>query len=90
MSGHDWAEAVGAVGIFAFITTVITVIIVQVGATSRAKAALAREDEFPQARRAGAPAPGGHRETAAPPSTIRPAGRSPGSPRSSRILKQVE
>jgi hypothetical protein len=46
MSGHDWAEAVGAVGIFAFITTVITVIIVQVATTMRAKAALAREDEF--------------------------------------------
>lgn len=46
MSGNDWAEVVGAVGIFAFITTVITVIIVQVAITIRAKAALAREDEY--------------------------------------------
>ena len=46
MSGHDWAEAVGAIGIFAFITTVITVIIVQVATTVRAKAAVAREDEY--------------------------------------------
>lgn len=46
MSGHDWAEVVGAVGIFAFITTVITAIIVQVATTVRAKAALAREDEY--------------------------------------------
>ncbi|WP_328415268.1 hypothetical protein OG470_22795 [Micromonospora sp. NBC_00389] len=46
MSGNDWAEVVGAVGIFAFITTVIAVIIVQVATTLRAKAALAREDEY--------------------------------------------
>lgn len=46
MSGNDWAEVVGAVGIFAFITTVITVIIVQVATTHRAKVALAREDEY--------------------------------------------
>jgi hypothetical protein len=46
MSGSDWAEVVGAVGIFAFIITIITVIIVQVAATIRAKAALAHEDEY--------------------------------------------
>jgi len=46
MSGNDWAEVVGAVGIFAFIITIITVIIVQVATTIRAKAALAREDEY--------------------------------------------
>ncbi|WP_026410999.1 hypothetical protein [Actinomadura oligospora] len=46
MDGHDLAEVAGAIGIFAFITTVITVIIVQVGATIRARAALAREAEF--------------------------------------------
>ncbi|MEU0565222.1 hypothetical protein ABZ297_07520 [Nonomuraea sp. NPDC005983] len=40
------AEVFGAVGIFAFVTTVITVIIVQIGATVRARAALAREDEY--------------------------------------------
>lgn len=46
MSGHDLAEVAGAVGIFVFITTVVTVIIVQVSTTMRAKAALAREDEY--------------------------------------------
>jgi hypothetical protein len=46
MNGNDWAEVVGAVGIFAFIITIITVIIVQVATTIRAKAALAREDEY--------------------------------------------
>ena len=46
MSGNDWAEVVGAIGIFAFIITIVTVIVVQVGATVRAKAALAREDEY--------------------------------------------
>jgi hypothetical protein len=46
MSGSDWAEVVGAVGIFAFIITIITVIIVQMAATIRAKAVLAHEDEY--------------------------------------------
>lgn len=46
MSGHAWAEVVGAIGIFTFIITVVTVIIVQVATTIRAKAALAREDEY--------------------------------------------
>jgi len=46
MNGNDWAEVVGAVGIFAFITTVVTVIIVQVATTIRAKATLTREDEY--------------------------------------------
>ena len=48
MDGHEMAEVVGAIGIFAFITTVVTVIIVQVFATVRARAALAREAEFKQ------------------------------------------
>ncbi|MEV4257810.1 hypothetical protein AB0J52_32010 [Spirillospora sp. NPDC049652] len=46
MDGHDLAEVVGAVGLFALVTTVVTVIIVQVGATVRARAALAREEEY--------------------------------------------
>ena len=46
MSGNDWAEVAGAVGIFAFVITITTVIIVQVATTIRAKAALAREDEY--------------------------------------------
>jgi ABC-type uncharacterized transport system fused permease/ATPase subunit len=48
MDGHEMAEVVGAVGIFAFFTTVVTVIIVQVFTTVRARAALAREAEFRQ------------------------------------------
>ncbi|MFI6521029.1 hypothetical protein ACIBF1_36120 [Spirillospora sp. NPDC050679] len=54
MDGHELAEVVGALGIFAFITTVISVIIVQVGATARAKAALAREEEYRKLAEAGA------------------------------------
>lgn len=46
MDGHELAEVVGAFGIFAFITTVVTVIIMQVGATVQARAALAREEEY--------------------------------------------
>lgn len=53
MDGHDLAEVAGAIGIFAFITTVITVIIVQVGATVRARAALAREEEYRRMAEAG-------------------------------------
>jgi hypothetical protein len=48
MSGHAWAEVVGAAGIFIFATTVVTVVIVQVFATWRARATLAREAEFRQ------------------------------------------
>jgi hypothetical protein len=46
MDGHEGAEVAGAIGIFAFMITVITVIIVQVAATIRARMALAREDEY--------------------------------------------
>jgi TolA-binding protein len=46
MSGQDWTEVVGAIGLFALITTVISVTIVQLAATWRAKAALAREAEY--------------------------------------------
>jgi type VI protein secretion system component VasK len=46
MDGHEVAEVVGAIGIFAFITIVVTVTIWQLFATWRAKAALAREDEY--------------------------------------------
>ncbi|MER6950690.1 hypothetical protein ABT294_42400 [Nonomuraea sp. NPDC000554] len=56
MNGHSLAEVFGAVGIFAFVTTVITVIIVQIGATVRARAALAREDEYRKLASGGADA----------------------------------
>ncbi|MFG1924934.1 hypothetical protein [Cryptosporangium sp. NPDC048952] len=46
MDGHEVAEAVGAVGIFTFITVVVTVVIWQLFATWRAKAALTRESEY--------------------------------------------
>ncbi len=46
MSEHDWTEVVGAIGIFVLITTVVTVTIVQVATSWRAKAALAREDSY--------------------------------------------
>ncbi|MFC4909305.1 hypothetical protein [Actinomadura gamaensis] len=53
MDGHELAEVAGAIGIFALVTTVITVIIVQVGATVRARAALAREEEYRRIAEAG-------------------------------------
>ena len=46
MDGHEVAEVVGAVGIFTFITVVATVVIWQLFATWRAKAALSREAEY--------------------------------------------
>jgi hypothetical protein len=46
MDGHDLAEVAGAIGIFTFIITVITVIIVQVARTIRARMAFAHEDEY--------------------------------------------
>jgi hypothetical protein len=46
VSGNDWAEPVGAAGLFILLTVVVSVAIVQVMATVRAKAALAREAEY--------------------------------------------
>jgi hypothetical protein len=46
MNGQDWTEAIGACGVFALVTTVVTVAIIQVAATIRAKAVLAREDAY--------------------------------------------
>ncbi|TDC54721.1 hypothetical protein E1258_23625 [Micromonospora sp. KC207] len=48
MSGQDWTEVVGAIGLFTLIITVISVTIVQLASTWRAKAALAREAEYRQ------------------------------------------
>jgi len=48
MDGHEAAEVAGAIGIFVFITMVVTVTIWQLFATWRAKAALTREDEYRQ------------------------------------------
>ncbi len=46
MTGNDWTEIIGAIGVFALVITVITTIIIQVARTSRAKATLARESEY--------------------------------------------
>ncbi|QKV95777.1 hypothetical protein HUT19_31870 [Streptomyces sp. NA02950] len=46
MDGHDLAEVVGAFGIFALITTVLTTIIWQFAATRRAKVQVVRELEY--------------------------------------------
>ncbi|MET8539650.1 hypothetical protein ABZW03_03180 [Kitasatospora sp. NPDC004799] len=46
MSGSDWTEVVGALGLFVLLTAVLTVVIWQFGATYRAKAVLAREEEY--------------------------------------------
>lgn len=46
MDGHEAAEIVGAIGIFAFVTIVVTITIWQLFATWRAKAALTREAEY--------------------------------------------
>ncbi len=46
MSAQDLTEVVGAIGLFALVITVITTVVKQVGATTRAKAALSREAEY--------------------------------------------
>ncbi|MFI1382429.1 hypothetical protein [Embleya sp. NPDC020886] len=46
MSSSDWQEVIGVIGVFALVTSVITVGIWQLAATWRAKAQLAREGEY--------------------------------------------
>jgi hypothetical protein len=46
MSGQDLTEVVGAIGLFALVITVIAVTVVQLAASWRAKATLAREAEY--------------------------------------------
>jgi len=46
MSWRGWQEIIGVIGIFVLLTTVITVTIWQLAVTWRAKALLAREDEY--------------------------------------------
>lgn len=52
MSGSDWTEVVGAVGLFALVIATLCTVIVQVAATARAKAVLARESEYRDLARA--------------------------------------
>lgn len=46
MTDHDWAEVVGAVGIFVFLISVVLMTIWQLGATKRTKAILGREEKY--------------------------------------------
>lgn len=46
MNIRVWGEVAGVVGVFVLLTVVIAVAITQVAATWRAKAVLAREDEY--------------------------------------------
>ncbi|HEV2529386.1 MAG TPA: hypothetical protein VGT61_13150 [Thermomicrobiales bacterium] len=46
MNTRDWQEIIGVIGVFLLLTTVITVTIWQLAATWRARAALAREQEY--------------------------------------------
>ena len=46
MDGHDLTEVVGAFGLFALVTTVLTTLIWQFAATRRAKVQVVRELEY--------------------------------------------
>lgn len=46
MKWFQWQEIIGVAGVFVLITVVLTVTIVQLASTWRAKAALAREHEY--------------------------------------------
>jgi hypothetical protein len=46
ISTDEWQEIIGTVGVLLLVTTVIVVLVWQFGATWRAKALLAREEEY--------------------------------------------
>ncbi|MEU5779596.1 hypothetical protein [Micromonospora lupini] len=46
MSEHDWTEVVGAIGIFGFLISVVTVSVVQFAKTRRARYEAARADDY--------------------------------------------
>ncbi|MEV1070421.1 hypothetical protein [Micromonospora parva] len=46
MSEHDWTEVVGAIGIFGFLISVVTVTVVQIAKTRRARYEAARTDDY--------------------------------------------
>lgn len=46
MTANDWTQVVGAIGVFTLLTVIISIAIVQLSATARAKAKLAREAEY--------------------------------------------
>ncbi|MFE7564170.1 hypothetical protein [Kitasatospora sp. NPDC057500] len=82
MSGSDWTEVVGALGLFLLVTVVLAVVVWQFGATYRAKALLAREGEY---RRLAEAAVGVQQDTERQLSDVRQRLAS-----LERILKEVE
>jgi hypothetical protein len=46
VTGQDWTEVVGTIGVFALVISVVTVGMWQLAATWRARAVLARESEY--------------------------------------------
>ncbi|WP_433128826.1 hypothetical protein ACQPWW_02850 [Micromonospora sp. CA-240977] len=48
MSEHDWTEVVGAIGIFGFLISVVTVTVVQLAKTRRARYEASRADDYRQ------------------------------------------
>ncbi|MBG6101967.1 MULTISPECIES: hypothetical protein [Micromonospora] len=46
MSEHDWTEVVGAIGIFGFLISVVTVTVVQLAKTRRARYEADRADDY--------------------------------------------
>ncbi|MFF7456753.1 hypothetical protein [Kitasatospora sp. NPDC008115] len=82
MSGNDWTEVVGALGLFLLVTVVLAVLVWQFGATCRAKAVLAREGEY---RRLAEAAVGVQQETERQLADVRQRLAS-----LERILKEVE
>nr|WTA68288.1 hypothetical protein OHB51_03695 [Micromonospora sp. NBC_00855] len=48
MSEHDWTEVVGAIGIFGFLISVVTVTVVQLAKTRRARYEADRADDYRQ------------------------------------------
>ncbi|MEO3772849.1 hypothetical protein [Micromonospora sp. B9E7] len=46
MSEHDWTEVVGAIGIFGFLISVVTVTVVQLAKTRRARYEADRANDY--------------------------------------------
>jgi hypothetical protein len=46
VTGQDWTEVVGTIGVFALVISVVTVGMWQLAATWRARVVLARESEY--------------------------------------------
>jgi Tfp pilus assembly protein PilO len=46
MNEHEWQEAIGTIGVFVLLITVVLTVLWQMGSSRRAKALLARESEY--------------------------------------------